>query len=333
MTDVTPAEREVVALREQVAALRELVEQQAAEADQQQQQQPQQQQRQPQTSRFARKEPRAQDLREYDGNDGSKLDTWLDELGAAVDLFELTPQETVRFGASRLRGAARLWWNALGQNGKAAINNADALTAALRTRFQPVTTGKVARIQLDQLQQGNRHINDYIADFQRIHASLPKMDEQDAIHAFERGLRADLAVKLREHAVETVAAAIALAARIGGLTAATATNPHGRPAAAAVNQMDIDAGGIQQLVNTAVLNALRMQSIDGGASERGGRGHRGRRSFGGRAAGRRPPPNIPGVPSNIVQQRWDAKQCLRCGAADHLALSCPNAISASGQGK
>ena len=172
----------------------------------------------------------------------------------------------------------------MGQDGKVAINNADALTAALRTRFQPVTTEKVARIQLDRLQQGSRHINDYIADFQRIHASLPKMDEQDAIHAFERGLRADLAVKLREHAVETVAAAIALAARIGGLTA-TATNPHGPPAAA-VNQMDIDAGGIQQLVNNAVLNALRMQSIDGGASERGGRGHRGRRSFGGPAAGR-----------------------------------------------
>ena len=36
------------------------------------------------TSRFANKEPRAQDLREYDGASGAKLDAWLDELGAAV---------------------------------------------------------------------------------------------------------------------------------------------------------------------------------------------------------------------------------------------------------
>ena len=38
-----------------------------------------------QQSRFARKEPRAQDLREYDGASGAKLDDWLDELSASQD--------------------------------------------------------------------------------------------------------------------------------------------------------------------------------------------------------------------------------------------------------
>ena len=35
-------------------------------------------------SRFARKEPRAQDLREYDGAAGAKLDEWLQELALAA---------------------------------------------------------------------------------------------------------------------------------------------------------------------------------------------------------------------------------------------------------
>jgi hypothetical protein len=60
-------------------------------------------------SRFARKEPRAQDLREYEGASGAKLDEWLDELGAAVELYELNDGEAVRFAASRLREAARQW--------------------------------------------------------------------------------------------------------------------------------------------------------------------------------------------------------------------------------
>ena len=124
-------------------------------------------------SRFARKEPRAQDLREYDGAAGAKLDAWLDELGAAIDLFQLNGREAVDFGVSRLRGAARQWWNTLGAASKAGIGDATALTKALRARFQPITTERVAREQLRALRQGSRGVNDYIADFQRLHALLP----------------------------------------------------------------------------------------------------------------------------------------------------------------
>lgn len=62
------------------------------------------------------------------------------------------------------------------------------MASALRSRFQPVTAARVARQQLDGLRQGSRGINDYIADFQRLHALLPNMAEEDALYAFERGV-------------------------------------------------------------------------------------------------------------------------------------------------
>ena len=298
-------------------------------------------------SRFARKEPRAQDLREYDGASGAKLDEWLDELSLARMLYELNEREALRFAVSRLRSAALQWWLALGSAAQEAISSPEALASALRARFQPVTAARTAREQLDKLTQGTRSVNEYIADFQRLRTQLPSMAEDDALYAFERGLRRDLVVELRKQGVSTVQEAIALVARIGGLLAA----PQGRNAAA--NQMDMDdgngsAGRLDRI--EAALNALssgaqgsgsagmgaKTQTQRGYQQERGANeqsrggargGGRGGRSSGRGSHGGRAPPAVPGVPAHVVQQRWDARQCLRCGSADHNSHSCPNAIT------
>ena len=290
-----------------------------------------------QSSRFAKKEPRAQDLREYDGAPGPKLDDWLDELGAAVELFELNDGEAVRFGASRLRDAARLWWNSLGVAGKAAIVGTVALASAMRARFQPVTAARVARDELDRLSQGTRPINAYIADFQKLRARLSSMTEADALHAFERGLRRDIAVDLRKQRVDKLDDAISLASHIGSIGASTPSS--NRPGVA--NQMEIDHGdgsALESRVAQAVLNALhaRDKAQGAGASGLGAKmqTQRGYQQQGGRGgvragAGRFPsqPPQIPGIPEELVQQRWTEKLCLRCGSADHRAMACPNGIS------
>jgi hypothetical protein len=303
---------------------------------------------QEQQSRFARKEPRAQDLREYDGAAGAKLDEWLQELALAAYLYELNAREALKFAVSRLRGAALQWWLALNADARAAMGDADALGRALRARFQPVTTARVAREQLLALQQGGRHVNDYIADFQRLHTLLPSMAEEDALHLFERGLRRELAEKLRVQGVSSLQDAIAMAARVGGLLHAP-TVPHGRTAA--VNQMEVDDGDgaslgerITQL--QATLNAMQAQRAQGGAgaglgaktqtqrgyaNDRGGRGGaRGGRSgrFGGQDGAARVP-KVPGVPATVVEQRRAAGQCYRCGSSEHTRFECPNATSAS----
>jgi hypothetical protein len=300
-------------------------------------------------SRFARKEPRAQDLREYDGAAGAKLDAWLDELALASMLYELNAREAVLFAVSRLRGAALQWWLALGSSAQAAVHDTATLTAALRARFQPVSAARTARDELDKLVQGSRSVNDYIADFQRLRTQLPSMAEDDALHAFERGLRRELAVELRKQGVTTVQAAIALVARIGGLLQAGAGAQPGRSATA--NQMDLDsddAGAMEDRIARSVLNALQSQGAGGsglgaktqtqrgyeddrkGGSSRGRGAARGGRGgparFGGRGGGMTY--TIPGVPSAIVDQRRTAGQCLRCGSGDHRGMECPNAPSA-----
>ena len=289
-----------------------------------------------QPSRFARREPRAQDLREYDGA-AAKLDDWLQELALATDLYELNPREALKFAASRLRAAALQWWLALSAPAKAAMTGADALGQALRARFQPVTSARVAREQLLALQQGSRHVNDYIADFQRLHTQLPGMAEDDALHLFERGLRRDLAEKLRVQGVRDLQEAVAMAARVGGLLQAPAA-PHGRTAA--INQMDIDDGAgasLDDRIQRAVLNAMSAHSSSGmGAKSQTQRGYAQERQQGGGAGNRggrfapRAPMVVPGVPEAVVRQRLDAKQCVRCGGDGHRSPACPNAITASG---
>jgi hypothetical protein len=196
------AQDEMLAMRQQMASLMDTVRNQAQQL-QQLRQSPNLSPRQldgPSTqSRFARKEPRAQDLREYDGASGTKLDEWLQELSLATHLYQLNAVETSSFAVSRLRGAALQWWLSLDAAHKVTLGEPAALTAALRARFQPVTTARVAREQLDRLQQGQRHINEYIADFQRLatQIGLVSLGEENALFAFERGLRRDIAEKLR----------------------------------------------------------------------------------------------------------------------------------------
>ena len=291
-------------------------------------------------SRFARKEPRAQDLREYDGASGAKLDDWLQELALACFLYELNAREALKFAVSRLRGAALQWWLALDSSAQAAMSGTDTLAAALRARFQPITAARTARDQLRALRQGSRGINEYIADFQRLRTLLPTMSEDDALHAFESGLSANLQEKLRVHGVSSVQEAIAMAARVGSLMQASQQNRQ------SLHQMDIDDGdGSEQPpkgVWQALLNAMQSQGMGaktqtqhGYSQERehrgGGRGGRGGQGGGrGGRFGQRGPPAVPGVPEQVVQRRWDAKQCLRCGEGGHNSHACPNAISASG---
>jgi hypothetical protein len=289
-----------------------------------------------------RREPRLTDLAEYNGASGAKLDEWLAELRRAARYYQLSGAEAVEFAAARLRDAADAWWAGLGDEEQAAINGVDALAAALRARFQPVTTARVAREKLHALQQGARHIDEYVAEFTRLHAQVKDMAEPDARAQFVRGLRRELALKLEDVEWESMPLAqlVAKAARIGGRAAAAApaSAPVGRQSA---NQMEMDEGEAQEArIARAVLNALqagggsglgaRTQTQRGYQNEQRGQGHR---RFSGR--GPRlplPPPNIPGVPAEVVEQRRAAGQCFRCGDASHRSIECPNLPSAMPRG-
>ena len=291
-----------------------------------------------------RKEPRLSDLVEYNGASGDKLDAWLAELRRCARYYQLSGSDAVEFAVARLRDSADTWWAGLALEEQKAIASVESLAAALRARFQPVTTARVAREKLHALQQGGRHIDEYIAEFSKLRAQVPDMAEPDARAQFVRGLRRELALKLEDVDWESMqlSALIAKAARIGNRAAAAqlpATGRHG------VNQMDVDdgdgsAGRLDRI--EAALNALTSAGGGMGARTQTHRGYTQERERsdsagrGGARSGRggrfvpRGPPAVPGVPEQVVQRRWDAKQCLRCGEGGHNSHACPNAISASG---
>jgi hypothetical protein len=295
-----------------------------------------------------RREPRLSDLAEYNGASGDQLDAWLAELRRCARYYQLSGPEAVEFAAARLRDTADIWWATLDSSAQAAIDSVEALATAMRNRFQPITTARVAREKLYALQQGGRHIDEYIADFSRLHAQVRDMSEPDARAQFVRGLRQELATKLEDVEWESMplATLIAKAARIGARSAAAARATQGRPAAA-INQMDVDDGdgaSLDERIQRAVLNAMSAHSSSGmGAKTQTHRGYAQERQQGsgaarggfaggrgGRGFGQRGPPVVPGVPEAVVRRRMDAKQCVRCGVEGHISPACPNTISASG---
>lgn len=283
---------------------------------------------------------RLSDLADYDGASGAKLDEWLEDLERKADFFEMGTAEAVKFGLVHLRGAANSWWKSLDADERAAASaSVEALAAALKTRFQPITAKRAARDQLLRLQQGSRPVDAYIAEFNQLRAKVTSMAEEDASALFIRGLRKEIADKIEEDDWEAMPLAklVAKAARIGNRAG-------GQPAARAnVNQMEMgeDAASApslsQQVTQLQVaLNALAAQQGSSGlgaktqtnrgyASERGRGGTRGGRG-GGRFGGAPRPINIPGVPAAVVEQRRAAGLCFRCGG-EHRVMECPNPIS------
>ena len=309
-------------------------------------------------SRFAKAQPRAQELDEYHGAAGVKLDEWLEKLGRTCALYSLNDQETLQFACSRLTSAALQWWNVLSPGDRAAIKDRTSLASALRRRFQPITTERMARDQLHNLRQVG-DVNVYIAEHQRLSALIPKMDDATALHSFEHGLRADIAEKLRVQGVSTLDEAITMAARIGGLTSAAPVRATGSTgsshgyAPSRLHQMDamedVDAP-TQQTAMDVRLNRLeqtmhqtlnQLQTFAAGHAGVGAKTQT-RRGYqqaqgGSQQGGPRPSrpfqakmaPTIPGVPDDVVRSRWDNRLCLRCGQGDHRSVACPNPISSS----
>lgn len=191
---------------------------------------------------------------------------------------------------------------------------------------------------------------EYIADFQRLSALIGAgLGDDNALHAFMRGLRTDISNQLEVAGIGELPAAIEVAARIGGVMSVSqgigATHGAVRTGAvSSVRQMQLTDTGDASLdtrIEQVVLNVMHAQRPLNGAmsdsrantdittSARGGRGGRGGRGRGrgGRWGSEHPMPSVPGVSADEVRRRWDARQCLRCGDDGHRVLECGNAIS------
>ena len=304
---------------------------------------------------FSSREPRLADLANYDGASGARLDDWLAELDQIAQYNSLSAERTVAYGVVHFKGTARTWWATLDAGARQAIGDHASLAAALRARFQPVTSAATARAELYALVQGSRGVDAFIADFQRLSAMLPTMAEDDRVFQFTRGVRRDIADKLRLDGVATVAQAITIAARIGNLTDSApraSASSYGHHAAR-LHQMDamedVDPqtpqsatdARLHRLEQTMHQTLNQLQSFASGNAGVGAKtqtkrayqqGQSGGQQGGARSGKPFQPkfaPSIPGVPEEVIRRRWDNRQCLRCGEDSHRSIACPNPIDSS----
>jgi len=297
--------------------------------------------------------PKLSEIPEYAGAHGQKLDEWLEKLAVLAEFHEMPGPYAVKYGSARLTGAARLWWTSLTVGTRSAITDGATLAAALRARFQPVSAERTARAEFRDLQQGQRGVDAFIADFQRLSALLPSTSEEDKLYQFEQGLRRDLAEKLRVHGITKLDEAIAMAARVGNLMESVSGRPPvvGNTHPARLQQMEDGNASDDRLTRMeATLHAMAAAANFGPEGPTGGYkglgakmqtnlGYQQQRRGGGGGRGGgpsstpgrtpRPAPSIPGVPQEVAQRRWDEKLCLRCGSSDHMSMTCPNPIKSS----
>lgn len=188
----------------------------------------------------------------YDGK-ASALDEWEAELNQQFEWYGTNAEiDRLRFAAVYLKGTARDWWIHLPEAEKGAIASWPLLIAALKRRFQPVTTAEMARGKLSNLTQGKATVHEYVTVFRKLMMSLSDMGEADRLFAFLRGLKPAIATQLRIHGVKSVDAAIEMAVRMGSmvefaaLTAASAA-ASSQHASSSSAPMELDELGIEGL--------------------------------------------------------------------------------------
>lgn len=296
--------------------------------------------------------PRPTDLQEYTSVPGGPdLDRWIQQKTKLMRLYHMAPDDILSYTVSRLDGPAYEWWEQLGAEKQAELRGEGKIEAALKARFQSITSEETAHAQLAALRQGSKHVTEYIADFQRLLARLgERTDTKMIMHQFTRGLSSNIASQLRALGVSTLQVAMDTAARVGNALVPVPTFHTSTPAPLYAKHIWSEQAEEQTYEDAVAhaaylqseLNALHMQSpsfhpsshpsfshqhrgrgFRGSSNGRGsGRGGRSRGGSGG-YGGRRPLPMMPGVDAQTVQQRMAEGACWRCGQPGHYANVCP----------
>ena len=264
----------------------------------------------------------------YDGKAAS-LDKWIADLRQQFEWYGITlDADRMRFATGFIEGSARDWWTALASAARPTAF--EDLVAALRKRFQPVTSAETARAKLAVLQQGKSSIHDYVAAFRQLLVSVPSMGEDDRLFQFTRGLRLAIATQLRVHGVASVDATIEMATRVGSLgELAGLTSVRGlTPASAAVGPDDMQLDNIEGLdsetaraegsapVTQAQLEALLNAMRNERSSNRSKESKAGGKDIVAAIAKRFK------LTAEQVREHFDKGQCFNCDGTGHSSRAC-----------
>ena len=267
----------------------------------------------------------------YEGK-ATSLDKWVADLQQQFEWYGITVDaDRMRFATGFLDGSARDWWTAIAPAARPTAFS--DFVAALRKRFQPVTSAETARAKLAVLQQGKSSIHDYVSAFRQLLVAVPSMGEDDRLFQFTRGLRPSIATQLRVHGVASVDAAIEMATRVGSLgELAGLSNARGvTPAsAAAVGADDMQLDNIEGLDSETssaegstapVTQAQLMALINAMKSERGSNRSKGVKPTGAKDVTAAIAKRFKLTPEQ-VREHFDKGQCFNCDGTGHSSRAC-----------
>lgn len=282
----------------------------------------------------------------YDGAP-ALFDDWISSLDQHISYYQLgTEAEHIALAAAHLKGPARDWFAHLGG---AAPTTWVQFVAALRARFQPVTTEEIARAQLHELVQGRSSINDYVASFRRLIIAIPSMDAATQMFQFLHGLKPSLQTIHRQVQPASLDAAIALAVRMGYTGSSWSSASSSSSSSSGTSAMDLSAIERVQALQAKLAEAVRevestsassssaagsvsraeiveivLAAMDQhGRNNGSGSSGRGAQGAGGGYHGARGLPRIKGFSEERVKAYMAADKCFGCDAIGHGSRTCP----------
>lgn len=128
----------------------------------------------------------------FSGQKPTALTSWLLAMSNYLETqqVDLTTQDSVRYAAAYLTGAALEWYHLRLQDSHNQVPFASfaAFQQALRQYLLPVDPSKTARHAMDQLKQ-RTSAQQYVTAFNTLLLKLTDMSERDRVHNFLKGLK------------------------------------------------------------------------------------------------------------------------------------------------
>ena len=231
--------------------------------------------------------------------------TWVSVVSNYFVFMNGTPHQEVAYAITLLREAAHDWWQSyLSRRRNVLPPDWATLSAALLDRFGSKLRAKQALADIMTLQQGNRSVREYAAEFEKNTGRLDSSDEATLLQLFVWGLQRDIAEKVSLAHPTSLANAIAAAEEIE-----LAVRFSRRPIAHAQHTSG---------QKTASYNTGNKGARSKGRWYRGRGGNRGGTQYfaGNRGGGQQTQSrNVMSLGNNIT--------CHRCGRQGHIAPNCP----------
>jgi hypothetical protein len=265
---------------------------------------------------------RGPEIAKYNGSTPS-LDTWFSSLKQQFEFHAVnTDAGQLRIAAVYLVGPALDHWQR--PPGGVVPDTYAKFQAALRLRFQPVTSEETARSKLLVITQGRSTIHEYTSAFSALVAAIPDVDAATQLHLFLRGLQESTRNVIRSQlASPTLAEAMVMAVRIGTPMQSLGSSSSSSSAAMDLSMLEVEGNAPDQRLVDAVLAAMDVRAAygggKGGGDRRGAQGANGRNSDHER---RRGPPVIKGLTEAQVVTHMNENRCFGCHEIGHGSRDC-----------